>query len=133
MGFRLTMVSEYKKKYRNETKKDYKGSVYDYTLSVKYYPKTYFKGNSSADVEAWLFNFHYDDVPFFIPEGDPANAQWEIGKEGIRRILASKYLKNTIEKALKYGFADTEEEVREFLDDALASKTNDDIVRLDWR
>lgn len=79
--------------------------------------------------------WHFEDstIHYFIPDGDAEVAVWEIGKDAFKSVLNSnRLLLEAITRAIGYGFADTEEEVIEFLKDAVASESSDDIVRLEW-
>ena len=71
MGIRMHMAKEWKRTAPFYKQVDYDGTVYDYILSVKYYPKVYFSSFHQDDIEEWLRSyFLFNDIDFFIPEGE---------------------------------------------------------------
>ena len=134
MGIRMYMAKKWERTTYADNNRNYKGNIYDYKLEVKYYPKVYFRSNCQSDIEEWLCT-HFDiGYHFNIPDYDDSTATREIGKGAFEEVFADKRLfaDAVIDAVKNYGFAEGEREVKEFITDAIRSKSNDDKVFIEF-
>lgn len=128
MGCRLHIQSVHKK-----VNADGNNEV-GYQLTVRYNPSEFFSSGHTIEIEEWLETwFNYGDYAFWIPKDDFGNAPMEIGKQAFKTVLEDKELfDGAVKDAMDAGFAYGEDEVRKFIEAAIASECDDDIVRLEW-
>ena len=130
------MVKSYKKTYRFDSlewmRKDNCGSPYDYDISVRYFCKVYFKSDMQLEIEEWLkTNFKFGDVTFYIPEVECETLK--IGKNAFSRVLQDdELLQDAVKDAIDSGIAESKKEVMDFINDALATESDDEIVRIEF-
>lgn len=128
MGCRLHIQSVHKK-----VNADGNNEV-GYQLTVRYNPSEFFSSGHTIEIEEWLdIWFNYGNCAFRIPNDDIGNAPIEIGKDAFKRVLANKQLFDRVaQDAVDAEFAYGEDEVRKFIEAAIESECDDDIVRLEW-
>ena len=125
MGCRMRMAKVYQRTYPEN------GSGFDYDLKVRYYDKVYFTSWASEEVEEWLVA-HFSDDALFIPD-DHTIAPWEVSKAAVSRVKVNpKLYRAAVRDAKRLELVEDESEVKEFLEDAMASDCTKDIVRLEW-
>lgn len=128
MGYRLHIQSVHKMVYA-----DGKMEV-GYQLTVRYNPSDFFSSGHAPDIEEWLENhFHFGDCAFWVTSDALDSAPIEIGKQAFKTVLEDKELfDGAVKDAMDAGFAYGEDEVRKFIEAAIESDCDDDIVRLEW-
>ena len=124
MGIRMHMAKEWKERHLPTWD-------YDYSRIVRFYPKTYFHNNHQHDIEVWFRN-HFDiGYEFFFSRSEDTGVPCEVGKGALNAVINNpKWFKEAVDEALSAGFADSEDEIRDFIKDALASDCDNDIVRV---